>query len=117
MLNAGTTIYTAAQDNVSQKALRLSAGATATALYLLSAVYGYGKISACMAALDSHETGYHRPGLGTGGEVFLPQPTPPAAGPPQQPGSPGGDDEDPSHPKLRAPPIPLEKRDAPRFGG
>ena len=32
MVNAGTTIYTAVQDNVSQKALRVSVGATAATL-------------------------------------------------------------------------------------
>jgi len=76
MVNAGTTIYTAVQDNVTQKALRVSVGATAAALYLLSAIYGYSKISECVAAVDSHQTGYHRPTLGTGGEVFLEQQPP-----------------------------------------
>jgi hypothetical protein len=116
MLNAGTTIYTAAQDNVSQKALRVSLGTTTAALYLLSAIYGYSKISECMAAIGSHETGPQRPAFGTGGEVFLqqpPPPPPPRSQPPQQP----GDDEDPSHPKPRPRPVPLEKPDVPRFGG
>jgi hypothetical protein len=114
MLNAGTTIYTAAQDDVSQKALRVSVGATAAALYLLSAVYGYSKISECMAALGSHETGYHRPAFGTGGEVFPPPPPPPSRQP-QSPRSP--DDEDPLHPRLRPHPLPIEKPATPRFGG
>ena len=118
MLNAGTTIYTAAQDNVSLKAVRVSVGATTAALYLLSAIYGYSKISECMAAIGSHESGYHRPALGTGGEVFLPPPPPPPpprSQPPQrqQP----DDDEDPLHPKPRPHPVPIEKPDAPRFGG
>lgn len=117
MVNAGTAIYTAAQDNVSQKALRVSVGATAAALWLLSAIYGYGKISECMAAIGSHETGYHRPALGTGGEVFLQQPPPPPPRQPPQPGHPGNDDEDPLHPTLRPHPLPIEKPDAPRFGG
>jgi hypothetical protein len=118
MVNAGTTIYTAAQDNVSQKALRVSLGATAAALYLLSAVYGYSKISECMAAIGSHETGYHRPTFGTGGEVFLQQPPPPAPAPSRQPPQPRrpDDDEDPLHPKPHPHP-PIEKPDAPRFGG
>jgi hypothetical protein len=77
-LNAGTTIYTAVQDNVSQKALRVSVGATAAALWLLSAIYGYSKISECTAAISSHAAGNHRPAFGTGGEIFLQQP-PPAA--------------------------------------
>jgi hypothetical protein len=123
MLNAGTTIYTAAQDDVSQKALRVSIGATSATLWLLSAIYGYAKISECMAAIGSHETGYHRPAIGTGGEVFLQQPPPspsPPSRPPQQPGQPaqpGNDDEDPLHPRLRPHPVPIEKPDAPRFGG
>ncbi len=114
MLNAGTTIYTAAQDNVSHKALRVSAGVTAATLWLVSAIYGYGKISECMAAIDSHDAGDRHPAFGTGGEVFLRQPPPPP--PPRQPGQPD-DDEDPRHPKLRPHPIPIEKPDAPRFGG
>jgi hypothetical protein len=121
MVNAGTTIYTAAEDNVSQKALRLSVGATAATLYLLSAIYGYSKISECMAAVDSHGTGYRRPGIGTGGEVFLqqPPPPPPSRQPqrPRQPQQRDDDDEDPLHPKPRSPPLPLEKQDTPRFGG
>ena len=116
MVNAGTTIYTAVQDNVSQKALRVSAGATAATLWLLSAIYGYGRISECMAAVDSHQTGYRRPALGTGGEIFLQQP-PPTSRQPQPPRPPGDDDEDPLHPKLRPHPLPLDKPDAPRFGG
>ena len=118
MLNAGTTIYTAAQD-VSLKAVRVSIGTTAAALYLLSAIYGYSKISECMAAIGSHETGYHRPAIGTGGEVFLPPPPPsppPRSREPRPPLQPD-DDEDPLHPKPRPPPAPLEKPDAPRFGG
>ena len=119
MLNAGSTIYLAAQDNASQKALRVSVGSTAAALYLLSAIYGYSKISACMAAIGSHETGNHRPAFGTGGEVFPPQPPPPPprSRQPQQPDQPDNDDEDPAHPKPRPHPIPIEKPDTPRFGG
>jgi len=113
MLNTGTTIYTAAQDNVSSKALRISAGTTAAALYLLSAIYGYSKISECMAAIGSHETGNHRPAFGTGGEVFLPPPPPRS----QQPQQPDDDEQDPQHPKPRPHPVPIEKPDAPRFGG
>jgi hypothetical protein len=114
LLNAGTSIYTAVQDDVSRKALRVSVGATAATLWLLSAIYGYSKISECMAAVDSHQTGDHRPALGTGGEIFLPQsPPPPASRQPQ----PSDDDEDPLHPKLRPHPLPVEKADAPRFGG
>src|SRR5450631_553119 len=113
VLNAGTTIYTVAQDNVSQKALRVSVGAAAATLWLLSAVYGYRKTSECTAAISSHENGYHRPALGTGGEVFLQQPPPP---PPTLPPSPRSaqpqlpdDDEDPQHPKAHPRPIPIEK--------
>ena len=113
MVNAGTTIYTAAQDNVSHQALRVSVGATAATLWLLSALYGYSKISECAAAIGSHQTGYHPPAIGTGGEVFLPPPPPPGSRQPQQP---GGDDEDPRHPKPLPHPVPLEKPDAPRFG-
>lgn len=106
MVNAGSTIYTAVQDNVSQKALLVSIGATAATLWLLSAIYGYSEISECMAAVDSHETGYRRPGIGTGGELFLqqppPPPVPPTSGQPQQP-----------HPD----PLPIEKPDVPRLGG
>jgi len=120
MLNAGTTIYTAVQDSVGEKALRVSLGTTAAALYLLSAIYGYSKISECMAAIGSHETGPPRPAFGTGGEVFLqqpPPPPPPRSRPPQQPNQPDSDDEDPLHPKPRPHPVPIEKPDAPRFGG
>ena len=86
LLNAGTTIYTAAQDNVSQKALRVSLGATAATVWLLSAIYGYSKTSACGEAVASYEHGYRAPPLGTGGEVFTPllappKPTPGAAPP------------------------------------
>ena len=117
MVNAGTTIYTAAQDNVGQKTLRVSVGTTAAALWLLSAIYGYSKISECTAAIGSHESGTHRPTFGTGGEVFSPpQPPPPAPRAPQ-PAEPPADDEDPLHPKPHPHPVPSEKPDAPRFGG
>jgi hypothetical protein len=121
ILNAGTTIYTAAQDNVSAKALRVAVGTTAAALYLLSAIYGYSKLSECMAAIRSHETGPRRPAFGTGGEVFLEQPPPPSPPrspqpqPPQHPQQPD-EGEDPLHPNLHFRPIPIEKPDAPRFG-
>jgi hypothetical protein len=116
MLNAGTTIYTAAQDNVSAKALRVTVGTTTAALYLLSAIYGYSKISACASAIGDHETGTPRPAFGTGGEVFLQQPPPP---PPRsrQPQQPGDDGEDPQPTKPPPHPLPIEKPDAPRFGG
>ncbi len=78
-LNAGTTIYTAAQDNVSQKALRVSVGAAAATVWLLSAVYGYSKTSACREAVGSYDHGYRAPAFGTGGEVFTPLPPPPSA--------------------------------------
>ena len=75
-LNAGTTIYTAAQDNVSQKALRVSVGATAAALWLLSAIYGYSKISECREAVATYAHGYHRLPSAPGARSF---PTPAAA--------------------------------------
>ena len=78
-LNAGTTIYTAAEDNVSHKALRVSAGAAAATLWLLSAIYGYSKTSACGEAVASYARGYRAPAFGTGGEVFTPLPPPPSA--------------------------------------
>ena len=77
-LNAGTTIYTAVQDNVSQKALGVSVGATAAAVWLLSAIYGYGKTSACRDAIGSYDRGYRAPAFGSGGEVFTPLPPPPS---------------------------------------
>jgi hypothetical protein len=118
MVNAGTTIYNAARDEVTARALRVTVGTTAAALYLLSAIYGYSKISACMAAIGDHATGNHRPAFGTGGEVFLQQAPPPPPPPrSQQPQQPGDDDEDPQHPKPRPHPVPLEKPDGPRFGG
>ena len=85
LLNAGTTIYTAQADNVSHKALGVSIGAAAATLWLLAAVYGYGKVSACDEAVGSYDRGYHAPALGTGGEVFTPLPlplTPPPSAPP-----------------------------------
>ena len=78
-LNAGTTTYTAFQDNVSQKALRVSIGAAAATVWLLSAIYGYSKTSACRDAVASYDRGYLTPAFGTGGEVFTPLPPPPSA--------------------------------------
>ena len=98
--NAATTLYLGTQDNVSDKTLRLSLGAGAATIWLLSAIYGYAETSACAEAVDAHERGYHRPALGTGGEVFTPAPTSPPSGP----RPPGVDLEDPQHPK--APPAP-----------
>jgi hypothetical protein len=46
-----------------------------------------------------------------------PTPAPPALRQPQQREQPSDDDEDPLHPKLRPHPLPVEKADAPRFGG
>ena len=82
-LNAGTAIYTAALDNVSQQALRVSVAASAATVWLLSAIYGYTKTSACVEAVAGYEHGYRAPALGTGGEVFTPLPPPPSA---HQPG-------------------------------
>ena len=107
LLNAGTTIYTAAQENVSEKALRLSLGATAATVWLLSAIYGYTKTSACGEAVASYEHGYRAPALGTGGEVFTPLPLPPA--PPPSAPRPGVEEEQPAPPKptpAPAPPLP-----------
>jgi hypothetical protein len=73
---------------------------------LLSAIYGYVKISECTAAIGSHETGYHRPAFGTGGEVFLPPPPLPPSRQPSQPQSPHNDDENPAHPKPLPRPDP-----------
>jgi hypothetical protein len=101
VLNAGTTIYAAAADNVSQKALPVSVGATAATLYLLSAVYGYVKISQCMSAVARYETGYHRPAIGTGGEVFLQQVPPPEPAPDHS--------QDLLPAKPRPDPLPTEK--------
>ena len=95
LLNAGTTIYTAAEDNVSHKALGISIGAAAATLWLLSAVYGYSKVSACDEAVGSYDRGYHAPPLGSGGEVFTPLPLP-LAPPPGAP--PAGVEE-------KAPPL------------
>jgi hypothetical protein len=89
-LNAGTTIYTAAQDNVSQKALRVSVGAAAATVWLLSAIYGYSKTSACREAIAAYDHGYRAPAFGTGGEVFTPLPPPSAR-------EPGVGVEDPAH--------------------
>jgi hypothetical protein len=75
--NAGTTLYLATQDNVSDKTLRLSVGAGAATLWLLSAIYGYTKTSSCAEAVGAHARGYQRPALGTGGEVFTPPSPPP----------------------------------------
>ena len=98
--NAATTLYLGTLDNVSHKALRLSVGAGAATLWLLSAIYGYTKTSACSDAVSAHDRGYLRPALGTGGEVFTPPP--PTATPGARP--PGVDEEDPQHPKP--PPAP-----------
>jgi hypothetical protein len=100
--NAATTFYVGSQDNVHDKTLAISAGAADATLWLLSALYGYSKTSACVEAVDSHDSGYHRPALGTGGEVFLPPPPPPGAR------QPGVDEEDPRHPKPPPPPPPAE---------
>jgi hypothetical protein len=104
--NAATTLYLGSQDNVSDKSLRLSVGAGAATLWLLSAIYGYTKTSACADAVSAHDRGDHRPApFGTGGEVFTPVPSltpPPGARPP------GVDDEDPRHPKPPPAPPPLE---------
>jgi hypothetical protein len=111
LLNAGTTIYIAAQDNVSEKALRLSLGATAATVWLLSAIYGYTKTSACGEAVASYEHGYRAPALGTGGEVFTPlllPLAPPGAPPPSAP-RPGVEEEHPAPPKpIPAPAPPLQ---------
>ena len=103
-LNVGTTIYTAAQDNVSLKALRVSVGATAATLWLLSAIYGYSKTGACREAVATYDHGYRGPAFGTGGEVFIPLPPPPGAR------EPGVEVENPAaHPKpTPAPPPPLQ---------
>jgi hypothetical protein len=106
LLNAGTTIYAAAQDNVSEKALRVSVGATAATVWLLSAIYGYTKTSACGEAVASYEHGYRAPPLGTGGEVFTPLPPPlPLAPPPGAP-RPGVEEEHPAPPKPTPAPAP-----------
>ncbi len=78
-LNAGTTIYTGVQDDVSYKGLRVSVGAAAATVWLLSAIYGYSKTSACRDAVARYDRGYLRPAFGTGGEVFTPLPPPPSA--------------------------------------
>jgi hypothetical protein len=102
--NAATTLYLGTEDNVSDKTLRLSVGAGAATLWLLSAIYGYTKTSACSEAVSAHDRGFDRPALGTGGEVFTPLP-PPTAPPGARP--PGVDEEDPQHPKPPlAPPSP-----------
>ena len=106
LLNAGTTIYTAAQDNVSQKALRVSLGATAATAWLLSAIYGYTKTSACGEAVASYEHGYRAPALGTGGEVFTPPPPPVPLAPPPSAPRPGVEEEHPQ-PKSTPAPAPL----------
>jgi hypothetical protein len=77
-LYAGVTIYAAAQDNVSQKALRVSAGGAASTVWLLSAIYGYSNTSACREAVGSYDRGSRAPAFGTGGEVFTPFPPPPS---------------------------------------
>jgi hypothetical protein len=81
-LYAGTTIFTAAQDNVSHRALGVSVGAAAATVSLLSAIYGYSKTSACREAVASYDRGYRAPAFGTGGEVFAPLPPPPSTHPP-----------------------------------
>jgi hypothetical protein len=101
LLNAGTTIYTAAQDHVSEKALRVSLGATAATVWLLSAIYGFTKTSACGEAVASYEHGYRAPALGTGGEVFTPLPLAPSPSAPQ----PGVEDEHPQPTPTPAPPL------------
>ncbi|HTB59120.1 MAG TPA: hypothetical protein VLC06_14695 [Polyangia bacterium] len=103
--NAGTTLYLASQDNVSDKTLRLSVGAGAATLWLLSAIYGYTETRACTEAVNVHDRGDHRPApFGTGGEVF----TPPPPSPPQRARSPGLEGEDPGHPKPPPAPPPTE---------
>ncbi len=106
LLNVGTTIYTAAQDDVSQKALRVSLGATAATVWLLSAIYGYTETSACGEAVASYQHGYRAPALGTGGEVFTPPP-PPLAPPPAVP-QPGVGEEHPLPKPTLAPAPPLQ---------
>jgi hypothetical protein len=83
--NAATTLYLGTRDNLSDKTLRLSVGAGAATLWLVSAIYGYTKTSACAEAVNAHDRGYHRPALGTGGEVFTPLPPPPPRPPPPPP--------------------------------
>jgi hypothetical protein len=90
VVNAATTLYLGTQDNVSDKTLRLSVGAGAATLWLVSAIYGYTETSGCAEAVNAHDRGDHRPALGTGGEVF----TPPPPSPPPGPRPPGADDED-----------------------
>ena len=102
--NAATTLYLGTQDNVSDKTLRLSLGAGAATLWLLSAIYGYTETRACTEAVNVHDRGDHRPAFGTGGEVFTPPPPPPGARPP------GGADEDPQHPKPPPAPPPWPDR-------
>jgi len=80
--NAATTVYLGTRDDVSDKTLRLSVGAGAATLWLLSAIYGYTKTRACAEAVRVYDRGYHRPALGTGGEVFTPPPPPPPPPPP-----------------------------------
>ncbi len=103
--NAGTTVYVASQDNVNNKTLSLAVGTGAAALWLLSAIYGYTRTSACVEAIARHDNGHRRPAFGTGGEVFTP---PPPLPPPPGARRPGVDDEDPGHPKPPPPPPPLE---------
>jgi hypothetical protein len=104
LTNAATTLYEGTRDNISDKTLRLSVGAGAATLWLLSAIYGYTKTGACAEAVSAHDRGDHPPApFGTGGEVFTPPPPPPPGAHPA-----GVDGEDPRHPQPPPAPRPLE---------
>jgi len=95
LTNFGSSVYEARQDDVANKSVAVTAGILVGALWLSSALYGYTHTADCRAAKevadDRPSRDYARPRAA---------PPPPAVGPSGKPAS-----------------SPMEKPDAPRFGG
>ena len=97
--NLASAVYVAGEDNAKNKGVAVTAGVAAGGLWLASAIYGYTKTSACIAAKEEgdslpfyqrqHPYGYVPPPV----DYPAPQPAPDRPQPP--PGKPG--------PKLDAP--------------
>jgi hypothetical protein len=100
LTNVGSAVYVAGQDNVANKGAAVTAGLLVGTLWLSSAIYGYSHTAECRDAMEEADD---RP------THHLARPR--AAPPPPAAGYPG------SAPSGNPVPAPMEKPDAPRFGG
>jgi hypothetical protein len=95
LTSLGSTAYVGVQDNVANKGANVTAGLLVSGLWMASALYGYTHTADCRAAKevadDRPSRDYGRPRAA---------PPPPAVAPSTKPA-----------------PSPVEKPDAPRFGG